>query len=72
MVLGGSECSVLSPILNEPQGPDPMWRPGNTVSLELGLGSPQTPALHHQSPRDRPLGVNLGLVLAPGSPADAS
>ena len=56
MVLGGSECSVISPILNEPRVTDgPVWRPGDSVSLALGLGSPQNPVLWCQAPWDGPL-----------------
>ena len=51
MVTGGSEFSVLSPILNEPWSPDgPLMWPGDSVRLALGLGGPQTPALWHQAP----------------------
>ena len=51
MVAEGLECSVLSPILNEPWGPDgPLMWPGDRMSLALGLGSPQTPVLRCQTP----------------------
>ena len=51
-----SQCPELSPVLNEQQGPDsPVWWLGDRVSLALGLGGPQSPALGRQAPWDAPL-----------------
>ena len=51
-----SQYAALSPTLNEQQGPDsPMWWLGDRVSLALGIGSPQSPALGLQAPGDGPL-----------------
>ena len=66
MVTSGSECSVLSPILNEPQGPDgPLTQPGDRVSPGLGLGGPQTPALWCQAPWEGHLGGRPMVSVSP-------
>ena len=67
MVAGGSEYSVLSPVLNEPRVPDgPVWRPGNSVSLALGLGGPQNPVLWCQAIWDGPLEAHRCKLMAVG------
>ena len=67
MIARGSECSVLSPVLNEPRVPDgPVWRTGYRVILALGLGGPQNPVLWHQAPWDGPLDACRGEPMAVG------
>ena len=52
----GSEGPARSPALNERRRPDgPGCRRGGWVSLALGLWGPQSPALWHQAPWERPL-----------------
>ena len=52
----GLGVSAISPVLNERRGPDsPVWWLVDRVSLALGLGSPQSPALRSQAPWERPL-----------------
>ena len=68
-----SQYPALSHTLYEQQGPNlPVWWLGDRVSLQLGLGGPQSPALGHQAPGDGPLLAHLGLGLAPRRPADLS
>ena len=68
-----SQYPALSPTLNEHQGPDsPVWWLGDRVSLALGLGGPQSPALGHQALGIGPSWAHLGLGLAPRRPADIS
>ena len=56
-VAWGSEGPAHTPAMNEQRRPDgPVWRPGGRVSLALGLGGPQSPALWHQVPFEGPLG----------------
>ena len=52
-----SQYLARSPTLNERPGPDaPMWWLGDRVSLALGLGCPQSPALRDQAPLEGPVG----------------
>ena len=52
----GSEGPARSPALNERRHPDgPGCKRGGWVSLALGLWGPQSPALRHMAPWERPL-----------------
>ena len=52
----GSEFPAHSPTLNERWCPvRPMWWPGGSVSLPLGVGCAQSPALQCQDPGEGPL-----------------
>ena len=59
---GGSEFPARSPTLKEQWCPiRPMWLPGSSVSLALGIRCPQSPALWNHAIEKGPSGADLGL-----------
>ena len=71
--LPGAQNALYFSVLNEPWGPDgPLIWPGDSVSLALGLGGPQTPALWCQSPWEGHIGGRPMVSVSPRRPTDAS
>ena len=72
-VEGGSEVPDRSPTLNEQWHPVRiLCLPGGSVSLALGFGCPQYPALPCQAPWEGPLGGRLRVRVSPHEDAELS